>query len=349
MPSNNDEPDDAPSSALARKADELIRWITERAINGVPPLSNAEELADEYLEEDGYADADERVDALIKWECGKNFAAGFVTGLGGLVAMPVAVPAAIGASWVLQARMAAAIARIYGRDLNEDKVRTFVLLTLLGGEATEILKGVGIKVGNRLTLEVVKKIPGKVLTSINKQVGFRLLTKAGQTGVINLTKVVPIAGGFVGGTVDLLACQAVGRIAKEVFRPASSGEDAEFAANTERSQPAAGYRVYYSFAEGEFVVEAKDAIRVDIRTDYPDLLARLTASGDYLGIIDADDHALQMMYDADDDRYWIEIPVPEESGSYGCHMNLAQIADVIETLPTRFLPPFLPGAVFKRW
>lgn len=204
---------------LEQKADELVRWLTNQAISGVPPLSTASDLADEYLIHEGYDSNDERVDSLIKWECSKNFAAGFVTGLGGLITMPVAVPAALGASWIIQARMAAAIARIYGHSLDEDKVRTFVLLTLLGGEATEILREVGVKVGSRLTLAAIKRIPGKSLTAINRAVGFRLLSKAGQKGVINLTKLVPVAGGVVGGAVDLVACQTVGRIAKKVFRP----------------------------------------------------------------------------------------------------------------------------------
>jgi len=120
--------------------------------------------------------------------------------------------------------MSAAIARIYGHDLDEDRVRTFVLLALLGNEAAGLLKEVGITVGNKLTLEVIKKIPGKTITAINKLVGFKLLTKAGQKGVINLTKWVPVAGGVVGGTFDLVACQTVGRIAKKVFRPIDDSE-----------------------------------------------------------------------------------------------------------------------------
>jgi len=209
---------------LEQKADELIRWLTDKAISGVPPLSSAENLADEYKIHQGYGSDDDRVEALIKWECSKNFASGFVTGLGGIITMPVSIPAALGASWIIQARMAAAIARIYGHNLDEDQVRTFVLLTLLGNEAAEILRQVGIKVGNRLTLEAIKKIPGKTITAINRLVGFRLLTKAGQKGIINLTKLIPVAGGIVGGAFDLVTCQTVGRIAKKVFQPVENSE-----------------------------------------------------------------------------------------------------------------------------
>ncbi len=47
----------------------------------------------------------------------------------------------------------------------------------------------------------------------NKAVGFRLVTKAGTTGLVNLTKAVPVVGGFVGGTFDYVAVCAVGRYA----------------------------------------------------------------------------------------------------------------------------------------
>jgi hypothetical protein len=51
-----------------------------------------------------------------------------------------------------------------------------------------------------------------------------------------------------------------------------------------------------------------------------------------------------MMYDADDDHYWIEIPSPENDGSYGCDMTLEQIVGLVEALPQRFAPSILPGA-----
>ena len=88
---------------------------------------------------------------------------------------------------------------------------------------------------------------------------------------------------------------------------------------------------------------------INISEEFPDLLAQLTRKGDFLGIIDSDGKTLQMMYDADDDRYWIEIPSPENDGSYGCDMTLEQIAGLVEALPQRFAPAMLPGAEFRRW
>lgn len=196
----------------------VVERIADHGIEGVGPLSSAEELAREYLNNGSYSTDDERIDALIRWETSKNFGSGFLTSLGGLITLPAAVPAALGASCIIAARMSAAIAIINGHDVHGDRVRTFVSLTLLGDAAVkEVLREAGIKIGRRATLTLIRRIPDRVLIEINKKIGFRLLTKAGEKGVVNLSKAVPFIGGFVGGTVDAVACQAVGKIAKQIF------------------------------------------------------------------------------------------------------------------------------------
>src|SRR5438128_319795 len=113
------------------KALRLVKKLADYGIDGVGPLSSAADLAAEYSIDQSYESADERVDALIRWETAKNFTSGFIAGLGGLITLPVAIPA-FGASWIIQARMCAAIAAIYDHDIRSDRVRTMVLLTLLG-------------------------------------------------------------------------------------------------------------------------------------------------------------------------------------------------------------------------
>jgi hypothetical protein len=196
---------------------QLINWITERAIDGIPPLCSAENLALEYQIDTSYPDTEERIESLINWETSKNFTSGFITGLGGIITIPVSVPASMGASWVIQARMAAAIAKLAGHDIKSDRVKTFVLLTLVGDACKDVLKDVGIKVGQGFAKAALKNVPGKVLIEINKKVGFRLLTKAGEKGAVNLVKMIPLAGGFIGGTFDAAACRIVGKQAKNLF------------------------------------------------------------------------------------------------------------------------------------
>lgn len=196
----------------------LVRKVLDLALDGVGPLSSASLLAQEYELDQSYATTDARVDALIRWEATKNFTSGFLSGLGGIVTLPVTVPAALGASWVIQARLCGAIAELYKYSLREDRVRTLVLLALVGDSGKEILKEAGINASKRLTLAAIEKLPDTILTEINKRVGFRLLSKAGETGVINLTKLVPLLGGVVAGSLDATMCVAIGKTGKRIFR-----------------------------------------------------------------------------------------------------------------------------------
>lgn len=206
------------SEAEESKALQVANWLTEKAVGGVGPLSSAEELALEYLNDSSYESNDKRVESLIKWETSKNFSTGFITGLGGFATLPVTIPASLGASWILQARMAAAIARIYGHDLSEDRVKTLILCVIIGQDIKEVCKQAGIKIGTKLTYVAIRKLPGEVLKRINQAVGFRLLTKAGEKGIINLTKLVPVVGGVVGGTFDAVTCRITAKAAREAFR-----------------------------------------------------------------------------------------------------------------------------------
>ena len=56
-----------------------------------------------------------------------------------------------------------------------------------------------------------------MLTNINQAVGFRLFTKFGQKGLVNIHKAIPVLGGVVGGTVDAMSTYAIAKAAKALF------------------------------------------------------------------------------------------------------------------------------------
>lgn len=142
---------------------------------------------------------------------------GFVTGAGGLVTLPVTLPASVTGLYVLGARLAAGIAHLRGYDVHSEEVRSAILVCLLGSGASSALTAAGVEIGQKSAIAALRKVPGRVLLDLNRRVGFRLVTRAGTTGTINLIKLAPLAGAPVGATVDGLSCRAIGKYAKHAF------------------------------------------------------------------------------------------------------------------------------------
>ena len=201
---------------LEREMMNLLDVCYDKALQGVlPGEKSIEELAEDYL----YKSSSKKkaIDDLIGYQtllCGTN---GFITGLGGLLVLPVAIPTNILSTIYIQLRMIAAIAYINGYDIHSDQVRVLAYACLTGNTVTSILKKSGIEIGKKAAVNALKKIPGAILSKINQQVGFRLVTKFGQKGIINLYKLVPFVGGVVGGGIDTVATIGIGNITKVVF------------------------------------------------------------------------------------------------------------------------------------
>jgi hypothetical protein len=70
-----------------------------------------------------------------------------VTGLGGFVTMPVALPVNIAEFYIQATRMVGGIATLRGYDLADPQVRTAVMLTLVGARADEVLAKAGLSTG----------------------------------------------------------------------------------------------------------------------------------------------------------------------------------------------------------
>lgn len=195
---------------------EALDWSYDKAINGgIPGMDTAIELADNYLKKEG--SLEDKVNRLIRWQNTKSATSGFLTGLGGIITLPVSIPANIASVLFVQIRMVAAIAHMGGYNLKDDEVKSFVYLCLAGNGAKEIIKNTGILIGEKLVINGIKKIPGAVITKINQAVGFRLLTKFGEKGAINLGKAVPLVGGVIGGTVDAITTNTIGDLACNIF------------------------------------------------------------------------------------------------------------------------------------
>ncbi|OKH29529.1 hypothetical protein NIES2101_43290 [Calothrix sp. HK-06] len=196
----------------------FLNWLVSVGIQGLGVLPCAQKVAQDHLEACGN-DKEKAIDSIIAWRTTYAAGTGFVTGLGGLATLPFTISASFASSYVLAANASAAIAILRGYDIQSDQVRTFVLLTLLGESATEVIRTIGVNLGTKVTKSLISQVPGKVLIEINKKIGFRLITKAGEKGFINLMQIVPITGGLVGAGFDGTFVHNCGAAAKNVFTP----------------------------------------------------------------------------------------------------------------------------------
>ncbi|MER5405567.1 EcsC family protein [Streptomyces sp. NPDC002769] len=225
------------------------QWVADLAekvmVNGVGPITGSSAWAEGRLSrrqgadykapddeerrspEDMKDDIDAVIGRLIKESVAAAGAQGFVTGLGGLITAGVTIPANVAASFAVNMRMAGAIAHLRGWDIRDPHARTVVMMLAIGMSTQSVLAAFGVKVGQKIGEQMIKKIPIAMLRTINKKVGFFLFAKYGtQRAAITLAKGIPILGGIVGGAVDAGATAVIGRATDKALRgDALQGEE----------------------------------------------------------------------------------------------------------------------------
>lgn len=197
--------------------DRLVAMLVDTGLDGRGPLSSARELADEALL-DVHGDREQAIARLARASTVKGGIGGFVTGLGGFVTMPVSLPLNVAEFYLQAVRMVGGIATLRGYDIDEPRVRTAVLLTLVGSESEEVLKKAGMATaGSRLTSYALKGMPPAALMVVNKAVGFRLMRGVSEKLLSRLGRGIPVAGGLVGGGIDAFMMKKIADHAMKEF------------------------------------------------------------------------------------------------------------------------------------
>ena len=201
------------------KQEEIMQLLDNlyiKSIDGIPKVSlPIEQMAENYLNKN--SNIESAAKSFINYQIAKCTTSGFVTGFGGFLTLPVTIPANIGSVLYVQVRMIACLAYMGGYNVNSDQVQTLVYACLAGISIDQIIKKTGIQIGEKLAMAMVKKIPGSVLAKINKKVGFRLLTKFGTKGAVNIAKMVPAVGAIIGGGFDFVETKIIAQRAYDMF------------------------------------------------------------------------------------------------------------------------------------
>ncbi len=189
-----------PDDGLSARVAEFVERLLEVGIDGRGPFDSAQQVAASALDKEGSREA--AISALTRTHVGLAAAGGFVTGLGGFLTLPVALPVNVLEFYVLATRAVAATAHLRGYDLARPEVRSAVLLTLAGADTEDILKKAGLAGSGRITRLAGQRLPASAIMVINKGVGFRLVTQAGKGVFARFGRAVPVLGGGIGAGLD---------------------------------------------------------------------------------------------------------------------------------------------------
>ncbi|MCR5666249.1 MAG: EcsC family protein [Eubacterium sp.] len=200
------------SSTLMKALD----TIYDKCLVGVPMVSKSvDEVAFEYKKR--YGTEERAVNAYVYNQIAKCGASGFLTGFGGLLTLPVTIPANLATVLYMQLRMVAVIAKIGGFDPSAKEVQTLSYACLTESAFADMVKQAGIRVGEKTVYTMLGKASTRVVSSLNEKIGVRLAAKFSEQGFVNLTKVVPVLGGVVGGAFDAVSTRKIALNAMELF------------------------------------------------------------------------------------------------------------------------------------
>jgi uncharacterized protein (DUF697 family) len=190
-----------------------LRRIAELAIEGRGRFPGARTAAAKQLQR--HIDAPEAaVEALITSHVRLGTGQGFVTNVGGLAVLPIAIPANLTGIAVVQVRMVAAIAHLRGYDLDDSRVRTAIMMCLLGGEQIERRIADNKLPSRPLAVATAPVFDPKLQAQVSEAVISNLLARVGGKQLpLLVARRIPLVGGGVGAVVDGMTTYQLGKFA----------------------------------------------------------------------------------------------------------------------------------------
>jgi len=179
----------------------MLRSIIEFAINGNSAFPGAKTTAARSLQAKGEREA--AIDSIVMQHIGLASAQGFLTSVGGLITLPVGLPANLAGLAVLSVRMIGSIAHLRGYDVDDRRVRAALTLAMLGDDEVRRLVTEGklpttplvIATSPMFDADLERKISERVMGSLAGRMGGKHLA-------VVVVRRIPLVGGGVGAAVD---------------------------------------------------------------------------------------------------------------------------------------------------
>jgi hypothetical protein len=197
----------------------FVREALHRAIVGVGPLPPASKAADAQLREQK-GDVEKAVHEVIENHVRYAAAQGFVTNLGGLVTIALAIPTNITGLALIQCRMIAGIAHLRGYDLEDPRVRNAILVTLLGEDVVGSMVKAKKVPAPPMALATAPAHDARIDQVVSGVVASDLITRvAGKRLATTIGRRIPLVGGVVGMGADAFVTWKIGRYADRELLP----------------------------------------------------------------------------------------------------------------------------------
>ena len=197
----------------------FVREALHRAIVCVGPLPPAAKAADAQLKEQK-GNRERAVHEVIENHVRYAGAQGFVTNLGGVVTMALAVPTNITGLALIQCRMIAGIAHLRGYDLDDPRVRNAILTCLLGEDTVNSMIKNKKLPAPPMALATAPVNDPDLDRILSAEVASELISKvAGKRLATTIGRRVPVIGGVVGLSADAYSTWRIGRYADRELLP----------------------------------------------------------------------------------------------------------------------------------
>ncbi|MDN5685397.1 MAG: EcsC family protein [Brachybacterium sp.] len=196
----------------------LVETFRDLGLDGKLTYSSAQEVARRAQRGRARKRPEKAIRRLVRRHRRGVTVAGFLTGLGGIITMPILLPTNVVEFSVQSTRMVGAIAVVRGYDLDDEEIRVRVLAALLGEESGDVLKNIGLgPVAGVATRTVARRLPTSTESAVASAIGGRLLRRFGLRSVRLFGKAIPGLGGVLGAISDRRQLAKIAKAAKAGF------------------------------------------------------------------------------------------------------------------------------------
>ena len=195
------------------------RFVLDRlyptVLDGVPGLGTPQERAADARAGGGSLDA--QADRLVRRHVAISASAGFASGLGGWLVLPVVLPANLATVATVQLHMAASMAALAGLDPRSAATRERVLSCLVGSTPADPARDAEQETLDRFGLKLAERGLNLVVSSAARAAKWGASRVAKKQVQRRLLRGIPLLGGFIGAASDGYVTMKVAEAARDEF------------------------------------------------------------------------------------------------------------------------------------